>query len=119
MLVEWLTAPVAVLFDALTYLVSALSLSRIDRMEPQPTREVRRRSAFTDGVEGLTVALRNRFIRPLLGEATTFNFFNEIFIIGLLLYTVRELNLGPTLLGLVFVAGGLGSFFWALGLEPG
>lgn len=61
----------------------------------------------------MTVALRNRFIRPLLGEATTFNFFNEIFIIGLLLYTVREIRLGPILLGLVFVAGGLGSVLGA------
>jgi hypothetical protein len=30
---------------------------------------------------------RNQYVRPLLGEATTFNFFNEIFTSGLLLYT--------------------------------
>ncbi|MCZ7533052.1 MAG: MFS transporter [Acidimicrobiia bacterium] len=113
MIVEWLTAPMAVLFDAMTYLISALNLLRIERIEPPRLHTATHRSALADGVEGLTVALRNRFIRPLLGEATTFNFFNEIFIIGLLLYTVREIRLGPILLGLVFVAGGLGSVLGA------
>ena len=36
----------------------------------------------------------HRNIRPLLGEATTFNLANEVFLLGLLLYAVREANCG-------------------------
>jgi hypothetical protein len=111
-IVELLTAPVAVLVDAVTYLLSAMSLWRIT-----PRETIRdalgRRSPLSEVREGLATAVRNRYIRPLLGEATTFNLFNEVFVIGLLLFAPRELGLGPASIGAVFVAGGLGSFVGA------
>jgi MFS family permease len=64
-------------------------------------------------MEGLRLALHHRYVRPLLGEATTFNVFNEMFMLGLLIYSVRELGLGPAAIGLVFTAGGVGSFIGA------
>lgn len=106
------TASFAVLIDAATYLVSAFSLSRISVDEAEPVA-VEHRSALRDATSGVGLTLRNRFVRPLLGEATTFNFFNEIFVLGLLLYTTREVHLGPVAIGLVFTAGGLGSFLGA------
>lgn len=108
-IVDALTAPVAVLADALSYLVSAWNLSRITTPEPLPT-PTRERSAFREALEGLQFAATNRIVRPLLGEATTFNLFNEILVLGLLVYTSRELEFSPTMIGLVFVAGGVGSF---------
>ena len=69
--------------------------------------------AWRDAQEGLGIVVRNRYVRPLLGEATTFNFFNEIFILGLLLYAVRGLGLNAAQIGLVFTAGGAGSFLGA------
>ena len=57
--------------------------------------------------------LRNRYVRPLLGEATTFNLCNEVFILGLLLYAIQDLGLNAAQLGLIFTAGGLGSFLGA------
>ena len=108
-----LTAPVAVLVNATTFLVSALSLWRISTVEPGRVREPEHKSSRRDVAEGLRLALRNRYVRPLLGEATTFNFFNEVFILGLLLFAVRDLGLGPVHIGLVFTAGGVGSFLGA------
>lgn len=80
--------------------------------EPAPSI-VERRSPTREAFEGLGFALRNRYVRPLLGEATTFNFFNEIFVLGLLIYAARDLELGPALIGLVFTFGGVGSFLGA------
>ena len=59
------------------------------------------------------MAVRDKYVRALLGESTTFNVFNEMFILGLLLYAVRELGLGAMEIGLVFTAGGIGSFVGA------
>jgi MFS family permease len=113
LLVQALTAPLAVLADAATFLVSAVNLGRLRTAEPPPTAPVERQSPWQDALDGLGVVVRNRYVRPLLGEATTFNFFNEVFVLGLLLYSVRDLGMNPAQIGLVFTAGGLGSFLGA------
>jgi Na+/melibiose symporter-like transporter len=111
--VQAVSAPVAVLLDAVSYLVSAISLRRISVDESAFPPSSDKSTARHDIAEGLGVVFHNRYVRPLLGEATTFNFFNEIFILGLLLYTVRELDMSPALLGLIFTAGGVGTFVGA------
>ena len=109
LLVQLLTAPVAVAVNAVTYLLSALSLSRIRIDEPAP-RPATGRSPVREVLDGLGYAVRNRYLRALLGEATTFNLFNEAFMLGLMIYAIRDLGISPAGLGLVLVAGGLGSF---------
>ena len=115
--VQVLGAPVTMLANAVGYLASALALSRVrDDEHPaarRPDRGPGGRAALVEVKEGLRTALRNRYVRALLGEATTYNLFNEIFMIGLLLYAVRTLALSPAALGAVFVAGGVGSFLGA------
>jgi predicted MFS family arabinose efflux permease len=109
---------VAIAVNAVAFLASALSLRRVRSPEPyevelrtdEPTA---RGAAWREIVEGLRTALRDRYVRALLGEATTFNLFNEMFILGLLIYTVRDLGMGPAAIGLVFTAGGVGSFVGA------
>jgi MFS family permease len=112
LLVQALTAPVAVAVNAVTYLLSAVSLSRIRIDEPAPQR-VGGRSPLREVVDGLSYAVRNSYLRALLGEATTFNLFNEAFMLGLMIYAVRDLGISPAGLGLVLTAGGLGSFLGA------
>lgn len=112
LLVQAASAPVAMLVNAVTYLVSAFSLSGISVVEaPRPTASAR--PSWTEVTAGLREALGNRYVRALLGEATTFNLFNEIFILGLMLFTVREVGLSPVQIGIVFTAGGVGSFLGA------
>ena len=117
LLIEAVSAPVAVAVNAVAFLVSALCLRRIETNQmdedemaaaaPSPG------PAWREVIEGLRLAVHDRYVRPLLGEATTFNVFNEMFILGLLIYSVRELGLGPAAIGLVFTAGGVGSFVGA------
>ena len=113
-LVQLLTAPVAVLVDAVSYLVSALTLSRLRVVEPVAARDpATARSPWHEAREGIRIVVRNQYVRPLVGEATTFNVFNEIFVLGLLIYAVRDLGLNAAQIGLVFTAGGIGSFLGA------
>jgi MFS family permease len=117
LLVQAATAPVAIAMTAVTFAVSALSLRRI-RGDQLRTPDVElaheeARPARQEILEGLRHAITNRYIRALLGEATTFNLFNELFIIGLLLWTLRDLGLNALATGLIFTAGGLGSFLGA------
>jgi MFS family permease len=110
LLVQALTAPVAVAVNAVTYLLSALSLTRVRIDEPAPPPPAERQSPLREAAAGLRVAVGDRYLRALLGEATTFNLFNEIFMLGLMLYVVRDLGIPAAGLGAVLVAGGAGSF---------
>ena len=85
-LVQVLTAPVAVAVDAATYLVSALCVARIGVRESVPDEP--RRSPLTEAAEGFRVVVGNRYLRALLGGASTFNLCTEIFMLGVLLYAV-------------------------------
>jgi len=117
LLIEAISAPVAVAVNAVAFLGSAISLRRIAvRTEHVADHEdvaSPRGRARREVAEGLRVAVRDRYVRALLGEATTFNVFNEIFILGLLIYAVRDLGLGAAAIGLIFTAGGIGSFIGA------
>jgi MFS family permease len=116
LLIQAISAPVAVAVNAVAFLASALSLRRIKTDELNDVADAEAAvsgPAWREIVEGLRVAVRDRYVRALLGEATTFNVFSEMFILGLLIYTVRDLGMGPAAIGLVFTAGGVGSFVGA------
>ena len=120
LLVELVSAPAAVAVNAASFLTSAVSLRGVTLDEPstaspeeQPDLAVGDRRTRQELTEGLRVALGHRYIRALLGEATTYNAFNEVFMLGLLLHAVRDLHLSAAVIGLVFTAGGVGSFVGA------
>ncbi len=102
-LVAVLGAPVAVLADAATYAVSAINLGRIKQPEPPPTTtSTIHRGELTAGIR---TVITNPYIRPLVGEATTYNLFNEAFITALLIHTAVTVDLSATLIGAIFMAG--------------
>ncbi|MGH8892096.1 MAG: MFS transporter [Actinomycetes bacterium] len=116
LLVQALSAPVAVGAHGLAYLVSAAALSRIDNAHSPADRSRDAREVESGRGQmwcGLRIAFTHRVIRPLLGEATTFNVFNEVLMLGLLLWLVRDLEMNAGLIGLLFTAGGAGSFVGA------
>jgi MFS family permease len=111
LLVQALTAPFAVLFNAAGYLVSAIAIARIDlneQVERVPGRSVRREVA-----EGLRIVALNKYLRPLVAESTTYNLFFEIFFVGLLIFAVRDLGMSAAVIGLAFTIGAVGTFIGA------
>ena len=111
-LVQLLGAPLAIGFDALSNLVSALSLSAIRRPEPAL-------AAPGDGAsppkasQGLRVVLRHPVLRPLATVLAVSQLFGGAFAALYELYVLRSLHLGALALGLLVTLGGIGSLISA------
>jgi MFS family permease len=108
-LVAALTAPVAILLDAITYLVSAVTLLFIRRVEPTPQPDTGpRRSLATQIGYGVRMVLRNTYLRALSAEAAVYNLFNQMIWAVLILYMARDLRLSPPVIGIVLTMSGAG-----------
>lgn len=108
-LVQLLTAPFALLADALTYLLSAGFLARISPVEPPPSPVGK--GHFT---EGLRWVVRNSSMRALFSAAGTIQFFNYMFHTLFVLYATAELGLSAGVLGAVLGAGAVGGLIGAM-----
>ncbi|MBT2472173.1 MFS transporter [Streptomyces sp. ISL-66] len=112
-LVGALTAPVAIVVDAVSFLVSALFLSRIRRADaaPEPRPKVPLRSEIA---EGLRFVFGNPLLRALTLASAISNLFGTIGAAMLLVLLAGELGLSPLLCGLVFTAEAVGGFLGSL-----
>ena len=108
LLVQALSAPVAIAADAGSYLVSALTLSRINPVEPETERVERGHLTA-----GLRYVFGSPIVRPSLAATTTINFFNFVFFALFILYANRYLHVRPGVLGVVLGTGALGGLLGA------
>jgi MFS family permease len=117
-LLEVMRAPLALVFDALSFIASGLFVLRIDKREEHvPTREERREaksSMRTELGEGLRWVLGNPYLRTIAASTATFNFFGNLMFAIILVYFVRALELTPGVIGLLFAIGNLGYLAGAL-----
>ena len=115
-LVQVLTAPVAVLVDAISFLASAIFLVRIRKQEQAPTRAERQAGPGmkTELKEGLAWVLGNRYLRWIAASTATFNFFSNMLFAVFLVFAVRVLELRPGVIGLIFAVGSIGYLVGAL-----
>ncbi len=113
-LVQILSAPLAIVVDAFTFLFSALCIAQIRKPELSLIKSEHQSSVWREGREGLLFVLKHPLLRALAGSAALFNFTGMF--IGTLypLYVVRTLGLSPTLLGLLVAAGGFSALVGAL-----
>ncbi len=108
MLFQWLTAPFAVAVNAVTYLASALALSRIRGAEPTPVAR-KRRSIWDDVVTGARITWDVPAMRILLVMSGIGGLFGGAFSALYILFALRTLHLPTAILGLGIATGGLGS----------
>jgi MFS family permease len=116
-LIAAVTAPVAVLIDAISFLGSAVFLFAIRKQEAAaPTRAERRAGpGMKEEVkEGLRWVLGNRYLRWIAASTATFNLFGSIIFSIFLVFAVRELDLGPGTIGLIFAVANVGYLVGAL-----
>ncbi|GIV95869.1 MAG: hypothetical protein KatS3mg057_0526 [Herpetosiphonaceae bacterium] len=73
LLIEIVSAPVALLIDAFSFLISAVSLSLIRKPEPEPLARRPGESLLRQIGEGLRVVFGNPYLRAFVGEAASFN----------------------------------------------
>ncbi|MDQ3475366.1 MAG: MFS transporter, partial [Actinomycetota bacterium] len=112
LLIKILGAPLMLVFDALSFVASALFIGRIRHEEPIHDRSTRRRLRVEIG-EGLSFVLRHPLLRRIVACTGTSNFFSTITATMLVLFMVRELGFDATQIGLTFSAGAVGGLLGA------
>jgi MFS family permease len=114
--VQILTAPYAVLADAISFLASGLFLVRIRTVEEIPEREggAARPSMLREARDGLGYVLRHRYLRAIAGTTGISNFASSIGFAVFLVYAVRTLDLSAAVIGILFSLGAIGSMIGAL-----
>jgi MFS family permease len=113
-LIQALTAPIAIVVNALALGVSATLLASMRTSEPPPIPDAERRGMRAQVGEGLRIVLRHELLRPLMSCGMTHNFFRRMFEAIFVLYLINELGIDPALLGLIIAAGGPGALLGAL-----
>jgi MFS family permease len=109
LLVQALTAPWAIVVDAVSFVFSALTMRTISPVEP-PTEEA------TSGhlKAGMRYIWGSPIVRAKLLSTATINFFNFVFWALFILFVTRELGVGPGVLGLVLGAASVGGVIGSL-----
>ena len=109
-LIQWLTAPVTMVIDASSYVVSAILLARIRTKEAIAAAVDAARPSL---LEDLRIGARAGFGHPIVGA--TFrsfaidDFANGFFMALYMLYGLRTLSIDVATLGIVISLGGLGA----------
>jgi predicted MFS family arabinose efflux permease len=113
-LVQILGAPVALVADAISYLVSAAFVSTVRVSEPvaRGTRELA--SIRGELAEGLRAVLGSAPLRALTAGGTIHNFFSRMIDALIVLYAVDVLRLSPAEIGVTFAAAGPGALLGAV-----
>jgi len=114
LLVGWLRAPVAILFDAVSFLGSALFIFSIRKMELSQADRAPRRKMRTELREGLSYVLRHPFLKNIAACTALFNFFGLMGFAVLLVFARRQLHLSPQAIGLAFTLSNFGPLLAAL-----
>ena len=118
-LIGLVTAPLAILVDGVSFVLSALFVFLIRRPEPTPDRHAdehgRPRGSLRQEVgEGLRYVLGNRYLRGIAASTATSNLFNNLATATFIVFAVRELSLSPAEIGVIFGVGNLGAVGGAL-----
>jgi MFS family permease len=118
-LIGVLTAPIAILLDALSYGLSAVFVFLIRRPEPTPDphhdEHGRRRGNLLSEVrDGLRYVLGNVYLRGIAACTGLANLFSNIAMATFILYAVEDLGMSPAEIGIVFGIGNLGAIVAAV-----
>jgi len=117
-IVQLLTAPLAVLFDAGSFLISAACLCAIRTAEPEPAIAIGSANVGEQIREGLRFTRDDLAIRAFTATNVTFFFCNGIVNTVLLLYLARDLGLSAAIIGLILAISSVGGLIGALLAAP-
>jgi MFS family permease len=113
-LIQFATAPGAIIFDAVSYVVAGWTLLAVRSREPaRDAPSTTARAAARDIADGARRTVQDPVLRGLMAVSASFNFFEQAMITNFLLYTSRVLHLHTGAIGLVLTAAGVGSIVGA------
>ncbi len=116
-LVQLLTAPLALVVDALTFVASALAIRSIRVPEPEPDHSSSGQDFVREALQGLALIWRSRVLLSIAGVVGGIAIFNAMFEAVWLLYVNKSLGLGPVTFGIIFSMGGVGLLLAALAAD--
>lgn len=117
LLITLLGAPLALIADACSFLVSALSFWQIAVPEQAPASSHNKRKVWSELREGLRMVWSSSLLRMSIGCAATVSLGNAVFETLVFVYVPRELGVSPNLFGLILSVGSLGSLGGAVVAE--
>ena len=112
-LVQLLTGPIAIFADALSFVISALSLTFIRVNESPPLIE-ERRHIWLEIREGLRAVWHYPIVRTLAIGSGLFNLFDSILLTIYVLYLTKIIGVTPLLVGVIIAISSVGSLVGAL-----
>jgi MFS family permease len=114
MLVQVLTAPIAIAVDAISFVVSAVILATIRRPEARPRAREERARILSEIVDGLQPIRHSPILRTVIlagsGAHLLWGAFGAVYLV----FATDELGLGPATIGLIAAVGGISSLVGAL-----
>lgn len=113
-LIQIWTAPLAILVNAASFLVSVASLLWIRNEEPAPAAPSVRKGFVHEAKEGLGVIFGNRLLWSIAGCTGTSNLFSTMGFTLLALYAVHKLGFTPATIGSVLAIGSIGGLLGAM-----
>jgi MFS family permease len=113
-LVQVIGAPLAIFVDAISFVVSAISLALIRSPEPERPARTSPTPMRTEIVEGLQLVRRHPVLLPLALRSIIAHVAGSFYGVLYTLYLIQDLQLNAFLLGVVVSAGGVGSLVGSL-----
>ena len=107
-LIQWLTAPIAIFLDAVSFFLSAWMLRGIPPKESDVPK-AKPRAVGTEIAEGLRVIWHNPTLRALVWSIGLWQVFRHAFIATVVLFGARELGFSAGHVGVLFMVSGVGS----------
>ncbi len=116
-LIQWFTAPFAILLDAITFFVSAWMLRGIP---PAPTDapKLSGASVWREIGEGLAAVWSNPTLRALAWALAGWQAFRHAYVAVVILFAARELGFTAGHVGVLFMLAGVGSLAAAGAVSP-
>jgi MFS family permease len=113
-LVGLLSAPGAIVLDAVSFVVSGLLVLRIKGREQWIATAGPRTGLGRELVEGIRYVLSHRFLWPIVSCTAILNLFWNAAFAVYFVFLARELDLAPAVIGVVLMLGNLGWLAGAL-----
>ncbi len=113
-LLQFMSAPMVIVFDSLSFLVSAAAVLSIPTSEPDPSTRAVTRSLWVEAFEGLRVVLQHPILRSIALCSTTINFFSSAITALLVFYITRDVGMSASSGGVILMAANVGFLLGAV-----
>lgn len=117
-LVTAVGAPLAVVLDTGSFVVSAVATAGVHDDEPQPDARPVGTRLRDEIAEGLGFVLRHPILKRVVGCTGTSNFFSNVYGAVEIVFILRHLHATPAVTGAVFTVGAVGGIVGALVASP-